>query len=88
MMIFEFEWDGKCYTVEGTPCSLDCIVLPDTRKVVKITEWYAVSPPIIADLILIPHSLQESLTQEIAIVFNAAIATIAEPKKLEIPEEE
>lgn len=88
MTIFEFVCKGRHYTVEGTQYSLEHIVLPDTRKVIKITEWTASLPPSIAGWVPIAHDMQESLPREIAEVFNAAIAVITEPKKIEIPEEE
>lgn len=88
MTVFEFSWKGKHYAVEGTHYSLDYIVLPDTRKVVRITEWKASMPPSIANLIAVPHDMQESLAKEIAKEFNAAIAIIAEPRELKLPEKE
>jgi hypothetical protein len=88
MAIFEFIFKGRQYSVEGTQHSLKYIVLPDARKVIEITEWTASLPPAIAGWVPVKHDMQESLPAEIAEVFNAAIATRMEPKKLEIPEEE
>lgn len=88
MTIFEFVCKGQHYSVEGTQYSLKYIVLPDTRKVIEVTEWTAMLPPSIANWAPVAHDMQESLPREIAEVFNAAIATITESKKIEIPEEE
>jgi hypothetical protein len=88
MSVFEFTWKNRPYFVEGTRHSLEHIVLSDTREVLTISEWTDETTPKIGALIRVHHDYQESLAEELSQIFNAPIATIAEPKKLEKLEEE
>ncbi len=85
-MEFRFRWDGKEYIVEGTQNSLEHLVLSDTREVLTISEWSDEPTPRIDYLIKVLHDYQESLAEELSIIFNAPIAELIEPKKTELGE--
>jgi hypothetical protein len=85
-MEFLFKWDGKEYVVEGTQNSLEHLVLSDTREVLTISEWSDEPTPRIDYLMKVLHDYQESLAEELSLIFNAPIAKLTEPIKTELEE--
>ena len=74
-----FKYEGKTYFVGRDASDLNLIVLPDGRTIAPANGWSETSPPKPRGLQAIPHLFQHLSGNEIAQLFNGALATEITP---------